>query len=58
MNINASIIDQRLAGMQDELKDLAREELGINDAGRLKSIAFVHLCVTRVEVLSRFKEEI
>jgi hypothetical protein len=45
MNINASIIDQRLAGIQDEIKDRAREELGITDAGRLKSIAFVYLCV-------------
>jgi hypothetical protein len=45
MNINASIIDQRLAGIQDEIKDRAREELGITDAGRLKSLAFVYLCV-------------
>jgi hypothetical protein len=45
MNINASIIDQRLAGIQEEICDQAREELGINDPGRLKSIAFVYLCV-------------
>jgi hypothetical protein len=45
MNINASIIDQRLAGIQDEIKDRAREELGITDTGRLKSLAFVYLCV-------------
>lgn len=45
MNINASIIDQRLAGVQDQIKDRVRDQLGINDAGRLKSIAFVHLCV-------------
>lgn len=42
MNINASIIDQRLGGIQDEIKERAREELNINDAVRLKSLAFVY----------------
>lgn len=45
MNINASIIDQRLSRLQDEIRDQARHELSINDAGRLKSLAFVYLCV-------------
>jgi hypothetical protein len=45
MNLNASIIDQRLAGVQDEIEDRASAELGINEAGRLKSLAFVYLCV-------------
>lgn len=45
MNINVSIIDQRLAGVQDDIRERAREELGITDVGRLKSLAFVHLCV-------------
>ncbi|MFN3628792.1 MAG: AIPR family protein [Casimicrobiaceae bacterium] len=45
MNINASIIDQRLAGIQDEIRDRARDEFGLNDDGRLKSLAFVYLCV-------------
>lgn len=45
MNINVSIIDQRLAGVQDEIKGRALEELGIADVGRVKSLAFVHLCV-------------
>lgn len=45
MNINVSIIDQRLAGVQDEIRERAGEEFGINDAVRLKSIAFVYLCV-------------
>lgn len=45
MNINASIIDQRLAGVQDEIRDRARDELNINDEDRLKSLAFVHLSV-------------
>lgn len=45
MNINASIVDQRLRGIQEEIEVRAREELGIQDAGRLKSLAFVYLCV-------------
>lgn len=45
MNINAAIIDQRLAGIQDEIRLQAREVLGINDPGRLKSLAFVYLSV-------------
>ncbi len=47
-NINASIIDQRLAGLQDELRELAQDELNVRDAGRLKSLAFVYLCVKTV----------
>lgn len=45
MNINASIIDQRLAGVQDEIRELAADELNITDPGKLKSLAFVYLCV-------------
>ena len=45
MNINTSIIDQRLSGIQDEIREQAQGELGVNDAGRLKSLAFVYLCV-------------
>ena len=45
MNLNASIIDQRLTGIQDEIRALAETELGLTDAGRLKSLAFVYLCV-------------
>lgn len=45
MNINASIIDQRLAGIQDEIRQQAEVELGITDSGRLKSLAFLYLCV-------------
>lgn len=45
MNLNASIIDQRLAGIQEEIRDAARDELKIQDAARLKSLAFVYLCV-------------
>lgn len=45
MDINASIIDQRLSGIQDEIRAQAQNELGINDAVKLKSLAFVYLCV-------------
>ena len=41
MNLNASIIDQRLTGIQDEIRSLASTELAITDPGRLKSLAFV-----------------
>lgn len=45
MNINASIIDQRLSGIQQEIKELASIELNINDQEKLKSLAFIYLCV-------------
>lgn len=45
MNINASIIDQRLDGIREDIRQQAQDELGIKDAGRLKSLAFVYLCV-------------
>lgn len=45
MDINASIIDQRLAGLQDEIRVRAKDELSIVEPQRLKSLAFVYLCV-------------
>ena len=45
MNLNASIIDQRLNGVQSEIASWAKDELGITDANRLKPLAFVYLCV-------------
>lgn len=48
MNINASIIDQRLAGVVDEIREQAGEELGITEDRQLKSLAFVYLCVQKV----------
>ncbi len=45
MNINASIIDQQLSGIQDDIRDYAQAELNINQAEKLKSLAFVYLCV-------------
>jgi len=44
-NINASIIDQRLLGIQEEIREQAETDLGIKDSGRLKSLAFLYLCV-------------
>ncbi len=48
MNINASIIDQRLTSVIDAIRQQALEELGITDAGRLKSLAFVYICVKTI----------
>jgi hypothetical protein len=49
MNINASIIDQRLTGVQEEIRERVISELGFggksSDKVRLKSLAFVYLCV-------------
>ncbi len=46
MNINASIIDQRLLGVMNDIRAQAEEELNLkNDDGRLKSLAFIYLCV-------------
>ena len=45
MNINASIIDQRLTGIMEEIKAQAADELNIKDSGKLKSLSFVYLCV-------------
>jgi hypothetical protein len=48
MDINASIIDQRLDSVTDIIRQQAAEELGIRDAGKLKSLAFVYLCVKTI----------
>lgn len=45
MNINAAIIDQRLHSVCDEIRDRAKDELKITDVEKLRSLAFVHLCV-------------
>lgn len=44
-SINASIIDQRLTRVVDSIRERAGTELGIIDDTRLRSLAFVHLCV-------------
>lgn len=45
MNVNAAIIDQRLVQVAQEIEEQAKVELKITDAGKLKSLAFVFLCV-------------
>lgn len=44
MNLNASIIDQRLTGVQAEIAQWAQDELNISAPERLKPLAFVYLC--------------
>ncbi|MBC1189860.1 MAG: abortive phage resistance protein [Microcystis sp. M_OC_Ca_00000000_S217Cul] len=48
MNINISIIDQRLVSVSNDIRQKASEELRITDEGRLKSLAFVYLCVKTI----------
>lgn len=48
MDINASIIDQRVNAVADTIRERARGELGISDADRLKSLAFAYLCVQTI----------
>lgn len=48
MNINASIIDQRLLALADTLRERAETDLHIRDEARLLSLAFVYLCVSTV----------
>ncbi|MFN7726668.1 MAG: AIPR family protein [Rubrivivax sp.] len=45
MNLNASIIDQRLTGVQSEIVHWAQHELNITAPDRLKPLSFVYLCV-------------
>lgn len=46
MNINASIIDQRLDGIKEEIRERAKNELNVkNDEVKLKSLSFVYLTV-------------
>ncbi len=45
MNVNAAIIDQRLTQLSEQIKAQAATELQITEAVRLKSLAFVFLCV-------------
>jgi len=45
MNINASIVDQRIESIKDEIRQQASGDLGIKDDDRLRSISFIYLCV-------------
>ena len=48
MNINIAIIDQRLTKISEQIRDQAKEELGITDETRLKSFSFVFLTVKTI----------
>ena len=48
MNIEASIVDQRLTAIIDDIREPAAEQLKISDPPKLKSLAFVYLCVKTV----------
>ncbi|MEY4170925.1 MAG: putative abortive infection phage resistance protein [Actinomycetota bacterium] len=45
MNFNTSIVDQRVSKLMEDIRAPARDVLNIADDGRLKSLAFVYLCV-------------
>jgi len=45
MNINASIIDQRLVSVVADVREQAANELNVTNDVKLKSLAFVYLCV-------------
>ena len=48
MNIEASIIDQRLSSIIGNIREPAAEQLRISGPTKLKSLAFVYLCVKTV----------
>lgn len=48
MNIEASIIDQRLTSIIEEIRVPAAEQLETSNPVKLKSLAFVYLCVKTV----------
>lgn len=48
MSINAQIIDQRLTKRVEDLRQRAAWELGIKAPDAVKSLAFLHLCVSIV----------
>jgi hypothetical protein len=48
MNIEASIIDQRLSSIIENIREPAAEQLKISDPTKLKSLAFIYLCVKTV----------
>ena len=48
MNIEASIVDQRLSSIIGKIREPEAEQLRISDPTKLKSLAFVYLCVKTV----------
>lgn len=55
MNLNAAIIDQRLGGVQDEIRAWAADELNVADPTRLQSLAFVYLSVSTLQLSATFR---
>jgi hypothetical protein len=53
MNLNAAIIDQRVEGIRDEIKEMASERFHISDPVKLKSLAFLYFCVHTLLDLDR-----
>ena len=45
MTVNAQIIYQQVSIIRDKIRERARDELKIHDEEKLRSLAFVHLCV-------------
>jgi hypothetical protein len=45
MDINAAIIDQRIIGVGESIRQQVADELGIKDPDRLRSLSFLFLCV-------------
>ena len=48
MNINASIIDQRLTSVCEEIRERAKDELRMKDEEKLRPLSFIYLCVKTV----------
>ncbi len=48
MNINASIIDQRLTAVCEKIRERANIELRLIDEEKLRSLSFIYLCVETV----------
>jgi len=48
MNVNVAIIDQRLNAVVEEVREFAGAVMKMNDEPRLRSLAFVQLCVQTV----------
>ena len=48
MNIEASIVDQRLSSIIEEIREPAAEQLQLSNPTKIKSLAFVYLCVKTV----------
>jgi len=45
MNLNVSLVDQRLEKIKEEIRQQAYDDLKVKDGEKLKSLSFVYLCV-------------